>query len=91
METYTKYGDTYPRDSKYTDIMSDYLMGPDYDKNANDIWKLYRDFAIENNFNAEQMTFFMQSYDMGQHNMILFRAPKTMNDLVIIARKLNLI
>ena len=47
MKTFSLYGDVYPEDSKYANLMAQYMMTPNYDRDTKKDWELYRDFASE--------------------------------------------
>lgn len=81
MKTFELYGDIYPEDSKYARLMAQFMMTPNYDKDSQKEWELYRDFAIKKRMSDKDMKAFMIAKDSSQHNMILGRSPRDVRDM----------
>jgi hypothetical protein len=81
MKTFELYGDVYPEDSKYSRLMAQYIMTPNYDSDSKKEWELYRDFAVKKRMGDNEMKAFLVAKDSSHHNMILGRPPRDSRDL----------
>jgi hypothetical protein len=84
-----KYGEEYPRDSKYAELMSDYFVSP-LDKYADGKWELFRDWFKKNRVSMKDAKSMLRAEDSGVVNMIFKRNVRSNADLDEVAMRLGI-
>ena len=86
--TFTRYGDEYPDDGPFAQMMSAYFPPPD-DRYSKEQWDLYRDWAKSRRIKKQDMEDLLLAYDSGDLNVVLRGRARSPKDLDLIMARLN--